>query len=112
MFRLPALALIALLLAGCAASIPPPPPVGFASGLPRVALLPLENLSARQILRIPTAVKIDDREVIRLKPYIRISTKLVLNLSGAVNDIPNFNPQQIFAAGDQPLPKIDQSCQI
>jgi len=72
-------------------------------------LVPLvENLSARQILRIPTAVKIDDREVIRLKPYIRVSTKLALNLSGAVNDIPNFNPQQIFAAGDQPLPKVDQ----
>ena len=72
-------------------------------------LVPLvENLSARQVLRIPTPVKIDDSEVMRLKPYIRVSTKLALNLSGAVNDIPNFNPQQIFAAGDQPLPKVDQ----
>jgi hypothetical protein len=39
--------LLAALLAGCAASVPPPPPVGAASALARVALLPLENLSAR-----------------------------------------------------------------
>ena len=72
-------------------------------------LVPLvENLSARQALRIPTPVKIDDRETIRLRPFVRVSTKLALNLSGAVNDIPSFNPQQIFAAGDQPLPKADQ----
>jgi len=72
-------------------------------------LVPLvENLSARQALRIPTAVKIDDREVMRIKPFVRVSTKLALNLSGAVSDIPNFNPQQIFAGGDQPVPKIDQ----
>jgi len=38
---------LALMLAGCAAHVPPPPPaVGVASTLPRVALLPLENLSA------------------------------------------------------------------
>lgn len=35
------------LSAGCGAHVPPPPPVGLASALPRVALLPLENLSAR-----------------------------------------------------------------
>lgn len=36
-----------LLLAGCAASVPPPPAVGVSSTLPRVALLPLENLTTR-----------------------------------------------------------------
>lgn len=35
------------LLTGCAGSMPPPPAVGLSSTLPRVALLPLENLSAR-----------------------------------------------------------------
>lgn len=39
--------LAALLLGGCAAHVPPPPPVGLSSTLPRVALLPLENLSPR-----------------------------------------------------------------
>lgn len=39
--------LLAAVLTGCAASVPPPPPVGLSSTLPRVALLPLENLSAR-----------------------------------------------------------------
>lgn len=38
---------LAGLLVGCGAHVPPPPPVGLASGLPRVALLPLENLSTR-----------------------------------------------------------------
>ncbi|MFM7231749.1 MAG: hypothetical protein ACKO3S_07175 [bacterium] len=41
-------ALVALAANGCGgAHVPPPPPVGATSALPRVALLPLENLSAR-----------------------------------------------------------------
>lgn len=50
MLRLAAIAALvagALLMVGCAASVPPPPPVGLSSTLPRLALLPLENLSAR-----------------------------------------------------------------
>ena len=35
------------LLTGCAGSMPRPPAVGLSSTLPRIALLPLENLSAR-----------------------------------------------------------------
>ncbi len=42
-----ALAAGTMLLAGCAASVPAPPPVGLSSTLPRLALLPLENLTAR-----------------------------------------------------------------
>lgn len=34
-------------LTGCGAHVPAPPPVGLASGLPRVAILPLENLTPR-----------------------------------------------------------------
>ncbi len=37
----------ALLLGGCAASVPPPMPVGALANLPRVAMMPLENLSGR-----------------------------------------------------------------
>lgn len=72
-------------------------------------LVPLvENLSARQALRLPVPVKADDRDSMKLRPFVRVSTKLALNLSGAVTDIPNFNPQQIFAGGDQPALKADQ----
>jgi hypothetical protein len=48
--RLVALGMLAgllLSLPGCAAHVPPPPPVGLSSTLPRVALMPLENLSSR-----------------------------------------------------------------
>ena len=38
---------LALSLVGCGAHVPPPPPVGSLNGLPRVALLPLENLTAQ-----------------------------------------------------------------
>lgn len=38
---------LTLALVGCAAHVPPPPPVGLSSTLPRVALLPFENLSPR-----------------------------------------------------------------
>ncbi len=40
-------ALGVLALCGCAAHVAAPPPVGLSSGLPRVAILPLENLTTR-----------------------------------------------------------------
>ncbi len=42
-----ALLTAAVLSGGCAGTLPPPPAVGVSSTLPRVALLPLENLTAR-----------------------------------------------------------------
>ena len=73
-------------------------------------LVPLiDNVSARQMVRLPTPIKIGDREIMRFRPYVRVSTKLAVNLSGAVGNIPAFNPQKIFAAGGPELDKLDRS---
>ena len=72
-------------------------------------LVPLvDNVSARQMVRLPTPIKIGDREIMRFRPYVRVSTKLAVNLTGAVGAIPVFNPQKIFAAGGPELDKGEQ----
>ena len=73
-------------------------------------LVPLiDNVSARQIVRLPTPIKIGDREIMRFRPYVRVSTKLAVNLSGAVGNIPTFNPQKMFAAGGPEVDRLDRS---
>ena len=73
-------------------------------------LVPLiDNVSARQMVRLPTQIKIGDREIMRFRPYVRVSTKLAVNLSGAVGSIPSFNPQKIFAAGGPEIDKLERN---
>ena len=73
-------------------------------------LVPLiDNVSARQMVRLPTPIKIGDREIMRFRPYVRVATKLAVNLSGAVGNIPTFNPQKIFAAGGPEPDRLDRS---
>ncbi len=73
-------------------------------------LVPLiDNVSARQMVRLPTPIRIGDREIMRFRPYVRLSTKLAVNLSGAVGTIPTFNPQKIFAAGGPEIDKLDKN---
>jgi murein DD-endopeptidase MepM/ murein hydrolase activator NlpD len=72
-------------------------------------LVPLvDNVSARQMVRLPTPIRIGDREIMRFRPFVRVSTKLATNLTGAVGNIPVFNPQKIFAAGGPELDKGEQ----
>ena len=61
-------------------------------------------ISARQNFRVPTSIKIGDREVIKPVPYVRVATNLALNSIGLGDDIPPFDPQKFFAgAGAEPV---------
>lgn len=61
-------------------------------------------ISARQTFRVPTSIKVGDREVIKPLPYVRVATNLALNSIGLGADIPPFDPQKFFAgAGAEPM---------
>jgi murein DD-endopeptidase MepM/ murein hydrolase activator NlpD len=75
-------------------------------------LLPVgETNVARQIVRTTTMTKVGEREVPRVRPFIRVSSNLALTVSELSANIPRYNPQRLLAnmdddeaiAGDEPL---------
>lgn len=59
-------------------------------------------ISARQELRAPMSQRIGDREVIRVRPFVRLASNLSLTSGVYARDIPPFNPLRLFAEGGQP----------
>jgi len=61
---------------------------------------------ARQVLRIPTLSRVRDRELVRVRPYVRVSGNLSLTVTDLSANIPTYNPQKLLAdsvtgGGDQ-----------
>ena len=54
---------------------------------------------ARQILRLPITTRLRDRELVRMRPYVRVSGNLVLSVSELSANIPPFNPQKLLTEG-------------
>lgn len=53
--------------------------------------------SAKQSFRAPVTVKVGDREVIRVRPYVRLATSLSMTSGAFASDIPPFDPLRFFA---------------
>jgi len=58
-----------------------------------------EIVSAKQSFRTPTTIRVGDREVIKIKPFVRVATNLALGSLGFTDEIPPFNPVRLYAAG-------------
>jgi murein DD-endopeptidase MepM/ murein hydrolase activator NlpD len=56
-----------------------------------------ETAGQRQLVRISTTVKVGDREVVRVRPYHRISANLVLTSTEYASSVPPFNAQKLLA---------------
>ena len=73
--------------------------------------LPLagEINSARNVVRVSTTARAGDREVVRVRPYIRVASNLSLTTSELSANIPAFNPQRLLAeaAGGGAVPAED-----
>ncbi len=54
---------------------------------------------AKQSFRAPVTERAGDREVIRVRPFVRIATNLSLTSGVYATDIPRFNPLRVFAEG-------------
>lgn len=62
----------------------------------RISLL-AEHQSARQIVRVSTTTRVGDREIVRVRPFVRVATNLALTPSGFASQVPEFNPVKMMA---------------
>jgi murein DD-endopeptidase MepM/ murein hydrolase activator NlpD len=52
---------------------------------------------ARQIIRESMVSRVGSREIVRVRPFVRVSSNLALSLSDLSANIPPFNPQKLLA---------------
>ena len=70
---------------------------------------------ARQILRVPTLSRLRDRELVHVRPYVRVSGNLSLTVSELSANIPPYNPQKLLAdsvAGDDKTPAVEPEAEV
>jgi murein DD-endopeptidase MepM/ murein hydrolase activator NlpD len=53
----------------------------------------------RQMLRVPTSIRVRDRELVRSRSFVRVSGNLSLTASELSANIPPFNPQKLLTDG-------------
>ncbi len=69
-----------------------------------------ESSASRQTIRISTMVRVGDREVVRVRPFVRVSANLSLVASEFASSVPPFNAQKLLAAaGADGIPGEDQA---
>jgi murein DD-endopeptidase MepM/ murein hydrolase activator NlpD len=68
-----------------------------------------ESTASRQIIRVSTMARVGDREVVRVRPYVRVSANLALASSEFASSVPMFNAQKLLAAaGADGIPAEEQ----
>lgn len=58
---------------------------------------PSESVAARKMIRISTTSRVGDRELVRVRPYVRVSANLSLSVTEISAHLPPFNPQKLLA---------------
>jgi murein DD-endopeptidase MepM/ murein hydrolase activator NlpD len=75
----------------------------------------IEPSVARQILRVPTLSRLRDRELVHVRPYVRVSGNLSLTTTDLSANIPAYNPQKLLAdsvAGDDKTPAAEPEAEV
>ena len=65
----------------------------------RMTLL-VDHSTARQTLRVSTTTRVSDREIVRVRPFIRVATNLSTNPSEFASAVPAFNPVKLMTEED------------
>ena len=58
-------------------------------------------MAARHAVRAPMSQRVGNREVIRVRPFVRLASSLSLTTGVYATNIPPFNPLRLFAEGGQ-----------
>ncbi|UMY17919.1 M23 family metallopeptidase [Methylobacterium organophilum] len=66
--------------------------------------------SAKQSYRSPVTVRLADREIIKVRPFVRVSSTLSMTTGVYATDIPRFDPMKIVA-DDSPERLVDPGAQ-
>lgn len=78
-------------------------PVAVGSGvLAKADRLPRlnERVGTRQVLNLSTLTRIGDRDLVRVRPFVRVAAPLTLKKADSAAEIPPFNPLKVFADAD------------
>jgi murein DD-endopeptidase MepM/ murein hydrolase activator NlpD len=69
-------------------------------------------VSAKQSFRTPTTIRVGDREVIKVKPFVRLATNLALGTLGYADEVPPFNPMKLYASGGDTGERVQEQPEI
>lgn len=70
----------------------------------------LEPNVVRQIIRVSTTTQVGNREVVRVRPFVRVAGNLSLTLTEISADVPAFNPQKMLAeSGASEIPTAESA---
>jgi murein DD-endopeptidase MepM/ murein hydrolase activator NlpD len=69
--------------------------VNLARKADRISLL-AEHQTARQMVRVSTTTRVGDREIVRVRPFVRVATNLALTPSSFASQVPEFNPVKMM----------------
>jgi murein DD-endopeptidase MepM/ murein hydrolase activator NlpD len=70
---------------------------------------PGESAAARNVVRVSTVARVGNRDVMRVRPYIRISGNLSLTTSDLSAKIPPFNAQRMLSDVGTPAPAASEN---
>jgi murein DD-endopeptidase MepM/ murein hydrolase activator NlpD len=70
---------------------------------------PSESSAARQVLKVSTVTRVGNRDVMRVRPFIRISGNLAMATSDLSAKIPPFNAQRLLTDVGSPAPNSDDA---
>ncbi|MGM4915970.1 peptidoglycan DD-metalloendopeptidase family protein [Tardiphaga sp. 813_E8_N1_3] len=70
---------------------------------------PSESSAARQVLKVSTVTRVGNRDVMRVRPFIRISGNLAMATSDLSAKIPPFNAQRLLTDVGSPVPNSDDA---
>jgi murein DD-endopeptidase MepM/ murein hydrolase activator NlpD len=65
----------------------------------------------RQLIRVSTTTRAGNHEIVRVRPFVRVSGNLSLTLSSLSADIPPFNPQRMLAESSGADTTVDASAE-
>jgi murein DD-endopeptidase MepM/ murein hydrolase activator NlpD len=72
---------------------------GILAKADRLKINPEKN-ATRQVLNLSTMTRVGDRDLVRVRPFVRVTASLSLKVPEAKAEIPPFNPLKVFADTD------------
>ncbi len=61
-----------------------------------------ESNTHRQVIRVSTVTHVGNRELVRVRPFVRVAGNLAMSVTELSANIPPFNPQKMLAEAESP----------
>lgn len=75
---------------------------GVSAGKGDRLLRPVDIVSDKQTFRVPTTIKVGDKELVKARAFTRLQTTLTMTPTGFADAVPPFNPLKLTNRADAP----------